>query len=792
VKQVRVKAQLQTTQEPVKPKEGAPAAAPSTETKLSKLKITDLHIGSVEAKHLIYQDEDNRIEIGGDENALPKHMKGFKALFLNNLNVWDLEWEPGKAFSQGHVSLEKYEASAGYEGLKSGMKAGVALTGGGMKAEVTGPGIFDVNIGKVEKIRGTYHDKKIDTRFATGSVVGSVAFGPDFVEARNVEVAGLNLGKASYTDGPRSLGLRHLFVEKIKLGKARQNYAVSDDPAAAGAKVPTTLTIEDIEFLDATAQGLTYDGSSTGKTADGKEVTSTQHIEGKSASIKRLNLARVDYDAEKARTALSGLKLDAGDQPKSYDHPLRIHGLAGKFVSQIADKKTTTSFLTDVEGGNLTADRITFETVTLGTAPGPDGKPQPVTRTRIDGAFHLTRLGFVNPNLTLTDEKGSTILSPEGYGTIELKDLHPRFLPNGAAVLPVDALIAKNLQVQRGSAKVSIPFAEIKDIALSLKNLGTAEGVDFLAAKLGQIRVEGLTVTIEKERKASLSDAEYDAAVRDYEEAQKQEAKSPSGKLVAEPLSDLSGEAEGEYSLDNWFDPDLKPKIKGGVVSLGGATNYAVMIEKDKLTLGNFRPKATLLDFERNLPGVYPGAGPAGYGQINIRELVEGLFNEPAGKPTRTFKPPSGLKNVRLKGSFALGEGRLGLDMDKDRKLGAGDLWVEFKRDKDLQNRIELMESNLGDFIQLEMPEFHFSGAGFTAGTTNDGKVRLGKTGDISLKHINVNISGLADFKLRITLYIGNGVIIGDLTLLDPEKLKTEAEPSATDVNPKATPRAAP
>lgn len=789
IKDVRLKGRIET-REVSKPK---PEAPDNKERTLSKLKITELHVGSVEAEHLIYQDEDNRVELQSFPTPVAKKQKvPPKPLFLQNLDVWDLEWDETKGLSKANAKLEHYELSASYEGLKTGMKAGVALTGGGMKAEVAGPGLTNVDIGKIDSIGGTYHDEKIDTKFATGNVVGKLGFGPDFVEATGIEVGGLGIGKTTYKDpAGKSLELHHVVVEKVKLGKVRQNYRESTEPGKVGEKEPTTLEVENLELFDVMAGKFVYDGTSTGTTPDGKTETSTQHIEGKSAHLEHFLLSRMVHDKAAAETILS-FKADNLD-PKDTWSPLRIRGLSANLVSQIgSDKPTTKKLVTDVDGGPISADNIKFSTVKLGTVTGPGGKPEDVTRTKIDGGFKITRLGFINPNLTLTDKNGKTtsIAAYDG-GSVELKNLQPQFMPNGTARIPIEAIIARNLEVTKGNTKVKLPFAEIRDIVLGMKGMGTEKGMDFLAAKLGSIHITGLTLTYTKTNVAKMSDEDYAKAVKEWEDAKKEPS---SGTLVAEPLSGLHGKGEGEYELNNWFDPDVDPEVSNGIVNLGGMTNYSVMIERDKLTLGNFRPKVTLVDFKKDLPGVYPGAGPAGYGQVNVREMVEGLINASAAKPEQTYEPAEGLKNLRLKGSFYLGEGRMGMDKDADKKLGAGDLWVEFKRqpDKPEQNRIDLVESHIGDLIQLRMPEFHLSGSGFTAGTTQDGKVRQGKTGEITLQGINVYAHGLGDFSLSVTLYIEDSKIkdveIGDLTFLDAAELKKLAEPALTDVNSKGKP----
>lgn len=788
---VSVKGKVETEKVPAKAKPGQTIEPGQTETKLKKLSISRFHVGTISAEHLIYQDEDNRVELKPWDTSMPKHMKGFRPLFLQNLDVWDLVWQPDAGFSKGRAELGHYEGTGIYEGLKSGLKAGVTLRGGGMKAEIIGPGTFGGSVGKIEKIAGFYQDGKMSTLFVTGSIVGSVAVGPDFVEASNVEVDGIGLGNTSYKDPPgRELLLKNTIVDKVTLGKVRQNYVKSTEPGKEGEKVPSTLEVDDLVLTGIRAYRLTYDGKSEGLTPDGKPTVSTQHVEGDKAYIERLTVSKLVHDAATAETVMS-LKVDREDGSTTKP-AFGMRGLTARLVDRVGSKETIKKLSTDVEGGPLTATGIKFTTVKLGTASGKSGMPEDVTRTKIEGEFNLTRLGFVNPDLTLTDEDGKvTHIRTSVYGSkVELQGIRPQFLPNGAVRLPLDAVTAKNLEIQQGDMKVEIPFAEIKDIVLGLKGMGTEKGMDLLAARLGQIHVKGVHLTITKERKAELSDAEYEAALKEYEESKKKPAP---GALIAEPLSGLEGSATGSY---DWaWKHDVKPKIRGGVVSLGGATNYSIQIEKHRLTIGNFWPHPTVLDFKRELPGVYPGAGPSGYGQVNIRELVEGLFNEPAGKPERTFEPPAGLKNLRLKGSFALGDGKMGIDETGDKRLGTGDLWVDFKRDKHHQNRIELLESNIGDFIQLKMPEFHFSGAGFTAGKTQEGKERIGKTGEITLQGVNVYISGLADFKLTLSLYIKDGVIenveIGDLTMLNAADLSKIAEPTVTDVNPKGTPTGA-
>jgi hypothetical protein len=662
------------------------------------------------------------------------------------------------------------------------------------------------------------HTANFDTNFSTGAIIGKVAIGPDYVEAQNVEIGKTQLAGMRYRDLPKILKLDTVNIDRITLGKVRQNYTISTDPATKGEKIPTTLEVRDLNLYDIMARDLDYHGESQGtegKGADKKETVSTQDIKGSVATISHLQVSALDHDALKSETTVSA-KIDTAPGAKAGTSPIRIQGLSAELVNTIGTETTRKNLLSDVEGGPLTAKGIKFQTVVLGTAPGPDGKPVDVTRTAIDGTFELTRLGFINPDLTLTDAKGKTT-TIGGYGsTVEIAGIKPIFMPNGTIALPIKSVIAKQLGIKKGDMSVRLPVLEINDIATGLRGKGTEEGIDWLTTKIGQIHFTDMQIEIVKTQKAELTEKEYEEKLKEFKEAQAAEKKDPSGTFIAEPLSGFQGSASGEFSFVvdipytnryiEYPDPDITATFVNGTLDFGGMTNYSVQIRtedvpsdggtrpEDKVTLGNFPPYKTLKDFKRKMPGFYAGAGKSGYGQIVLRETIEGLVNEPATAPTRTFEPAEGLRNfIGFTGNFLLGDGRMGLDKNKDKKLGEGDTWIEFKRDKPEQNTIKLLESNIGDEVNLEMPEFHFGGAGFTAGKTQEGKVRIGKTGEITLTTMAVKVKGLADFTMTITLEIKHGeikdIVIGDITFLDPAKLAELTAPSVTDVNPKGTPK---
>ncbi|HET6940984.1 MAG TPA: DUF4157 domain-containing protein [Sphingomicrobium sp.] len=736
---------------------------------ISRLMIRKLHVGGFEAKHLKYQDEDYVVEIGREQYRQPKYLQGFKGIELKNLDIWDLEWKEGKGLTQGQASLESYEGSAAIEGLKSSLKVGAVLRGGGMKAEVKGEGVFSVDIGKVKEMRGDYSDGKLSTRFGTGEVTGSVVVGPNFMEAQNILINDLALAATSYTDGPLKLGLKALVIEKARIGRARLDYKESPDPATPGARILTKLTISDVELLDTFARTFRYEGSSTVKTADNKEVTAMQDIRADGARMKRLQLGTIVHDAERAQTILSGFKLDAGPKAGTYQQPFTIRNLSAVFVSGIGDKPTTTKLVTDVEAGPLVAERIVFEKILLGSAPGPDGKPVPVTRTSVDGEFTLSRLGLINPNLTLTDTKGDTYFTSHDRGSVEILGMKPRFLSNGTMLLPIDAVVAKNLKVKHGNMEVAIPFARISKIAVGLEGMGTKEGIDLLGARLEEIKVEGLHFTLTKETKEKLTAAEHATAVAEWEKEMKARAAKPPARFIAEPLSGATGSAEGEFSIPYFPDADVAVELDDGDVDVD------VM-----------HPVAP------GLMAIISGLIP----EPNLRKLVEKKINDAPGRPERVNEAMWYLNHLRLKGKFSLGAGRMGMDEDLDGILGNGDYWAELTRVRPNQNMIELLDSVIGEDLQLRVPEIYAGKAGFAAGHTKSrnnrpGKQRLGTTGPISIVGINIGVSGLGSFNLHLSIYVRKGEIqdvkIGEVEFLDPQKLLTRPPPSATDVDPAAT-----
>lgn len=787
---VRVSATLDTHEVPSKDKKG------ETERELTRAQIKTLHVDKIESEHLIYQDEDNRVELRAADpaKASEKQMAGFKPLFLQNLNVLDVDWTKAGGVGKGTVTLENYQAAAHYEDLKTGLKAGIGLRGKGINAEVVGPGAYTFDVGTIEKTGGYYGDGKLSTGFGSGAIVGKVAMGPDYAELHDVEIAGAHLDDTVYADVPRVLKLNSTKVERIRLAKVRQNYALSTGPDNQPVKTKTDMVLEGLELFGIVAEGLDYDSGETVETNDeGKEVTSKQHIVGKKAMIDYLQVEKFTRNAEGAGEVTAKIDVRPGADPKKV-HPFAMRGLTADLTSRIGDATKTKHLVSNVNGGPLTAKGIKFSTVTLGTRP--DGTP--VTRTAFDGTFTLSRLGFLNPRLTLTDEHGKT--SSVRAKSVEIAGIKPRLLPNGTMAIPIQSIIARGIFARHGDMRIQLPLLEIKDIAVGMKGMGTAEGMEMLATRIGSIQATGLKLMIVKRHKPSLTDTEYAEAQEAYKREQEDAAKHPPGNFIAEPISGMQGSIEGEYSLNNWEDPDIFPKIVDGKIDFGDMTNYAVQLHtynverdgeirpEDQITLGNAVDLKTLKDFKRKMPGFHGDAGSWNYGQINLREMVEGLANEPGSPPSREYEPAAIDEFIDFSGIIILGDGRMGYDKDGDGLLGEGDNWVEFKRETMLQNAFALKAASLGKSIDLYAAEFHMSGAGFTAGKTSDGNPRIGRTSDIRFEQVDVNISGLSSMTVSITLKVQKSTIldveIGDVMFTNPTELEKLTAPTVTDVDP--------
>jgi hypothetical protein len=361
--------------------------------------------------------------------------------------------------------------------------------------------------------------------------------------------------------------------------------------------------------------------------------------------------------------------------------------------------------------------------------------------------------------------------------------------------------VAKNLQLQRGEGKLKpgdltakIPLAEIKNISLGLKGLGTKDGLEVLAAKIGSLSASRVEVDLTVDRSIDSSDAGYKKRLAAYREG----LSAPKHALIAEPLSGLRGDAEVEPEHVNIvgpanlpWDPNETLPIRNGKINFDQVHPYAVNIHKGRLTIGNFWPEEHFkaLDLPADLPGVHPEEGS--HGALNLRELVEGLYSAPATEPKAADKAAdlSGLKNVNLGvPSLALGAGKIGIDLTDDKTLGPGDVYLELENQTPSDNTLTIPWQHIGDQVELKMPHLHAKGAGIP----QIGGLPGGTTKDIDVFNLYVRIEGLAEMSFKLHVWVDSAKIqdieLGDLTFLNPADLAKLKAPELKDVKPETKP----
>ena len=778
---VRVSATLDTREVPVKGK------TDETERELTRVQIKTLHVDKIESEHLIYQDEDNRVELrAADPTKLQeKQMLGFKPLFLQNLDITDVDWKKQGGVAAGKVTLENYQGAAHYEDLKTGLKVGIGLKGKGISAEVVGPGASTFDVGTIEKTGGYYGDGKISTGFGTGAIVGKLAMGPDYVELHDVEILATQLDDPTYSDTPKLLKLTSAKVEKIKLAKLRQNYALSTGPDNKPVKTKTDMVMEGLEVFGIVAEGLDYNSGET-RSVDAKcvETISKQEIKGTKATIDYLQVEKFTRDAAGAGEVTAKIDVRPGADPKKL-HPFTVTDLSADLTSSIGGVSKIKKLAAQVEGGPLTAKGIKFATVTLGTRA--DGTP--ITRTSLDGTFSLTRLGVMKPDFDLGD--GLTVKGPDG--SIEFAgDL--RFMPNDTLMIEKGELTANKLQVMAGGAKIDLAMAKLKGITLGMKGYTTGDFLESFGLQANELELKGVKVTYEIDRSAPSSPVDPSA-----------KSKAP---WVLDALGGLSGTLDVHASnVDYVGDVDIPAKISSGTIdfdNLTGDDGYFLpgdiwfFVSEKSIWARHYKIPVSLYDSPDPIPGVTPAeiewtpsSGPddpgSEYirtrGQLDLRKFLEGTLNKPASdKPGEAAKRLDITNTLRMSGSLGLGDGVVG--------AGANNVTL-FGKDAG-KNMFSISAASLGSNLMIKMPEFQASKSNFEM---------LGKTGETGLITANVTLSvtGLGDkadasghFKFTVTLDVEKGVIkditLGNLNYLDPKKLAAEAGPTAAQIEEKDKP----
>ncbi|NML46847.1 DUF4157 domain-containing protein [Ramlibacter sp. G-1-2-2] len=788
---LRVTADIATEQVPDKDAKPAADGTPAKKTQLQKVKVKDFHIDTIQAEHLIYQDDKVKVEIKPFDPATDAAtMKDFRPLYLQDFSIKDLDWSRGGGLTAGDIDVKKFDAAVHFERFKDGLKAGFALKGVDMGTSFVGPDMRVMSLGVIEKTGGYLKDKSLDTTFGTGQVVGAVTFGKDYIELTGLQVDAAYLGKTTYTsDDGKSLVLDSANVEKITLDKVHANFETVKDEDGKDTQQLKDLSLENLEFTGIKAGSFDYHGKAKAVNDKGEEGEVTQGIRGWGATIGRFQVSKLTHDQKSRLTKLS-FELTARDKDKS-KQAFTATGLSGDIIKTFGKKTTVTSFATDVDGDAIYGDDIQLKTVSLGKVKKADGSYAPVERTAIDGKFILNRIGLINPNLTLTDEDGnttkvSTYYDGGSFGRIDIKNIQPQLLPNGAAVVPIQSILAQQLKITRGGTAVYIPLAELQDFSMGLKGMGTDKGVELIVARAKKLLLgKGLEVVISVDR---------------TEKSKAVSAHDPGPKFMAgDPLGKMSGQFDIEYENTGpnaW----LHLPVSGGVLNFENVHPFAVNLEQGdkpeeaKLTLGNYGSLYDIVTVPKT-GGMHPELGK--YGKIDFQEMLETMLTDTGAAKDAKSGPPgdlSKLNNLTAGGHLTLGEGRMGYDLDGDGKLGEGDNYIELSAADSKDNTVDIPSQVVGKELAVNIPRVHAKGAGFKVGE------QTGKTGEINFNDIRITVTGLAKFEFVVRVKVKSGEVddieFGDVTFLDAGKLNTAdavdrakvkalPDPTLKQVNPK-------
>lgn len=780
---VKLKGRLETQKKPVLDEKKNPTG--ESKRSLSKVHIETLDVDKIESESLVYQDENNRIELRGADATDPaqKNMKGFKPLFLKDIKVWGMDWTPGTGLTAGHFKIEEYGASAHYKDLKSSMVAGLALSGKGMSGEVVGAGQYALDLGKADKSGGYYADGKLSASFGTGAIVGKMAMGPDYVEASDIEIDALHLDDPLYKDPPKQLKLDGAKVEKIKLKKVRQNYAIAVGADRKETKTKTDLVLEGLEFIGVSADNLDYDsGDVVSVDAKCVEKTSRQHITATKTTIDYLHVEKFSRNAETgAGEITASIDVRPGGDPKKV-HPFAMQGAVADLQETIGGATRKKLLKGNIEGGPLTGKGFKFATATLGKRA--DGTP--ITRAQLDGTFTLTRLGVMKPDFDLGD--GLTIVGPDG--SIEFAgDL--RFLPNDAMMVQNGELTANKLKVKKGGADIDVELAKLKGLTLGMKGLSTGQLFESFGAQAKELELKGIKLSYEIDRSAPSAPVDPSAP-------------APPDWILA-PLGGMNGTLKVfAHNVDYVGDVEVPAKISGGVIdfdNLTGDDGYFLpgdiwfFISEKSIWARHYKIPVSLYDSDDPIPGVTPAdiewippMGPDDMGaevihtrgQLDLRKFMEGTLNKPAsGKPGAPAKELSALNTLDLSGSIGLGDG----------VIARGPNGVTLHGSSAGKNVVNISGASLGSNLTVSIPDFQASKSNFEM------LGQKGETGQITAT-VSLSVVGLGSkadssghFKFKLLLNVDKGTVkditFGDLEFTDAAKLAAKPGPTAEQVEAK-------
>jgi hypothetical protein len=732
-----------------------PGATPKKQTKLVGVHINNLKVDSITAKHLTYKDGDTVIDVGVPNLAdkdIPKFMTKFRPFYIENFTITGLDWTRDVGISRGEINVEKYGAALVYQDLGTHLKTGGGLTGAGMHASFTGPNTGTATVGKLEKIAGFFKNKDISTRVGALSIMASFTFGDKFVEMNNLVVDNVYTGKTNYGEGTDSaLGFKSGYIDKVTVDKIHVDY----DKTSKDGQEKTELKgvkIGEVKFDNVRAYDLTYDGKSTEK-VEGQDVNKTKHLEARTAFIERLRFVDINYDPETAM-AKFGIRVEEDPDKKKYPglkpEAFGVSGVVGQFVSKFSDGTDTVAKLAaSLSGGPISGDNITLQKITDSTS----GKSRIVP----SGTFSLSRLGLTGITGSYKDRKGTTTTLENKYGeqaSIEFEGVNPTLDADGTLRIGNINAQAKNFEITRGKMSVSIPLLDIKNLALGMRGLGTEQGIHGFGLKIGELSEKNMAIYIVRHSHKQTKE-EADAAMKD-----------PVDRFFAEPLSTIDGDIHLNIP-DIPGDPGENFAITYGSLYFINAHPVNLGMDEKGLYLaarsGGEEHGRIHIHKMKPLPGLMPDFMTSG--GLNIKELVEGLINEPPTPYDPNAEEPeehSSYNWAKIRtgpGGLSLGTGRLGVSLSGAKEPGPDDFYLELENGEAGRNIIHIPESTLGEDIRVNIPKLHAKQIVFPGG----------KTGSADF-NVFVDVRGLATLDMNIMIGAPSGTIkdieFGDLSVL--------------------------
>lgn len=747
--------------EVAKPK-GVPVVIPSG---LKRFVVTDFRIDTISADHLLYEDGDMRVEIGEADPAkrdpaITAAMRKFTPLHLGGLHAEKVEWSQDKGLVSAEGGIDDYSLSARYTDLKTKMAAGVALSGAGLTATMKGDGNTTFDPGKVDKSAGFFKHNGIDAKFTTGALFGALTLGPDFVQLDGFKLKDIDLPKAEYHAPDRDLVVNGAHIDQVAMPYLKLTYDKFEVNGEKAALIRDVM-IPEIEIKGIRASSIAYNGTAKGKDDKGVDVTSTQDIRTGAAFIDRLRFTGIYHDAI---AGLTNLNVRAENRDSSQP-AFGVSGLTANLVKTVGKDTTKKRIAGNIQAKLFTGDNIKVGSVTLGKRELSPGVFEPVKRTTVEGQFHLTDLGWLNPDLTMTDEKGGKLTlgaGASGDPRMTIGKIDVDMLANGTLKAEATDLKARNLQLKRykpgatvADIEVDIPTAELWSFAVSLKGLGTEEGLKLLALKAKDLKTTDLELRITKERKALTKEEVADAL------------KNPSAPIYLEPLGGMKG-----------------------LVQAGLAGSPGALMKDIYITNGIARTNVPI-------PTSFP---PSPANTINVpipladvRKEAEDFLNAPPN--TNAPKDLGYLDSVEARSSgLKLGSGRVAIDLNRNGVIDKqGDVIIHVSDFYSNDNTIVLPSSVIGKEVIAQIPNLHFSGIDIRDLISEDpaekaaGKLG-GKTGQVRAD-VEVIIRGISAATVTMIVKVKKGKIedveLGDMNMLKIGELGKVAAPTLSEVNKK-------